>query len=88
MCLKNHSNQKPQTKRKGYAMRNLFVTVVAALLLIVMVLPAQAGQVSDGDVQPIEDHTWGGDPDTTIEGWVSWWWFVMTVLYFYHLDVI
>lgn len=70
-------------------MRSLFVTVVAALLLIVMVLPAQAGQVSAEDVQPIEDHTWGGDPDdTSVQGWVWWWWFVMNVLYFYHLDVI
>lgn len=36
--------------------------------------------------QPIEDHTWGGDPDdedVLISGWVSWWWYVMNILYYY-----
>jgi len=85
MHLKDHSNEKLETKRKGYAMRNLFVIVVAVLLLIAVVAPVQAAELPS-----TEDHTWGGDPDedVSVEGWVSWWWFVMKILYFYHLDVI
>ena len=65
-------------------MRNLFIIVVAVLLIIGMATPVQTAEV-----QPTDDHTWGGDPDDpAYEGWVSWLWYVMTVLYFYHLDVI
>jgi len=95
MRLKNHDNEKPQTKRKGYVMRSLLVTMVAALLTIAIALPVQAGEVllpcSDCDravntstalvlpqgetdeIQPFEDHTWGGDPDDTVyrSGWLD-----------------
>ena len=110
MHLKDHSNEKPQTKRKGYDMRNLFVTAVAVLLLV-MVAPVQADEPVSGNVglttprvdcqntsppmlaqgeteeiQPYEDHTWGGDPDDEDGGLVHWCWYVMNVLYHYSCD--
>ena len=92
MRLKDHSNEKLETKRKGYNMRNLFVIVMAVLLTIAIALPAQAEQAQDvtGQTQPLEDHTWGGDPDDENEygGWVHWWWYVMNVLFFYDCDAI
>ena len=102
MCLNDGSNDKPQTKRKGYSMRTLFVTVVAALLTIAIALPVQAEQVvvtspcSDCEktmntaaavlpqgeseqIQPIKDHTWGGDPDDLVYG--SIWDLIMCLAY-------
>lgn len=100
-------------------MRNLLVTFVAVLAMMLLTSPAQADQTSaepqdvtltsscsncettanittapafpqgeTGEIQPIGDHTWGGDPDENpaYEGWVSWWWFVMNVLYYYSCD--
>ena len=66
-------------------MRNVLVIVMVVLLLVAVVPSAQTAEI-----QPIEDHTWGGDPDDdpACMGWVSWWWYVMNVLYFYHLDMI
>ena len=84
MRLKGHCNEKPKTRRKDYKMRSLFVIVVAVLLIIGMAAPIQTAEV-----QSTDDHTWGGDPDDpACMGWVSWWWYVMNVLYFYPLDII
>lgn len=70
------------------------VTILTALAVILMALPIQAagddhtwgGDPDRMQVTAIEYHTWGGDPDTPDQGWVSWWWFVMNVLYFYSCE--
>lgn len=84
MHLKDHRNENLK-RRKGYGMRNIFVIAVAVLLLIAVAAPVQAAELPRAD-----DHTWGGDPDKgppLDDGWLSFWAYVMNVLYFYHLDV-
>ena len=107
MYLKNQLTRNLK-QRKGYSMRNVFVTAVAVLLLIAVVAPAQAEELTSEnvgltapctdcqnttsapllpqgetqDIQPYEDHTWGGDPDDVDYGaWMHWWGYYMCMLY-------